>query len=162
MMAKTKTKSRKSNPDARMRRLQEVVRLGQLFIEGDMIDQLLTEYGYTWTDPDNIDYNHEPFIAMKKVVMRLERTPVDGGDAFVNIWRRRPDDKTKAEPLLAGMRLSPIGRGIIEMTKPIRDALVAGKQGVDRRDDGTISIFAPIRDSMDRIAGAIEVFDART
>ena len=165
-MPKTTPRTRTARPrprplDAQQRaaRLQELARLAALFIDGELVGQLLTEHGRLWTSGDDIDYRHAPFIALKKLVLRLEQAPADGRPAYVNVWRQRPDDPSKGEPLLAGMRVSPFGRGVVPMPRALRSAILNQRPASEVAPDGSVCVFAPLYDSLHHVAGAVEVFD---
>ena len=65
-MVKAKSKPRVRGPRTvpvesearltRQARLAEVARLAQIFIDGDLLAQLLTRQGYRWTNGDDVDY----------------------------------------------------------------------------------------------------------
>lgn len=173
-MAKTKSKP-KSKPtrtrsaaaaagagasvDDRLAVLREVARLSQIMIDAELISQLLSPHGQLWTSPDDIDYNYQPFIALKRTVLRLELTPTNNRRVFINVWRRRPDNPDNAEPLLAGMKLTLFGRGTIPMPRSLRAAMLNGRVSHEAHASGAISVFAPLYDSLHHVAGAVEVFD---
>ena len=114
--------------------LERIARIGQLFIDGDACEKALRPAARDWTDGDDLDYNFDVSLPLKKVLLRLERVEggkgLEGVRCYAVIWRRRPDDEEKAEVLLAGSRGSPYGRGPMPMPAPLRRALLEGKTAV--------------------------------
>jgi hypothetical protein len=163
--AKSKSTVRSAKPatsadiEARKARLAEVARLAQIFIDGELIGQLLTDQGQRWTDTDDIDYHYAPFITLKKVVLRLEQTPGDGVPVYVNIWRQRPDDPAKGEPLVAGMKLTKLGSDMAAMPKALRAAILNERTASEEYPGGVLAVFAPLYDSLHHVVGAVEAFD---
>ncbi|MDD4889914.1 MAG: hypothetical protein PHU85_08270 [Phycisphaerae bacterium] len=161
-MSKLKSRPQAAKtPDAEARksRLGEIVRLAQIFIDGDLVNQLLTKHGHLATNGDDIDYNYAPFIAVKKTVLRLGLVPADNQPAHVVLWRQRPDDASKGEPLLAGMKASPFGIRVVPMPKALRAAILNQRSASEEHASGAISVFAPLYDSLHHVVGAVEVFD---
>lgn len=144
---------------ARLARLAEVARLAQIFIDGELLGQLLTPQGFAGASGDDVDYQHQPFITLKKLLLRLEQTPPDGSPVYVNVWRQRPDDATRGEPLVAGMKVSLFGFDVVPMPRAMRAAMLNQRTSTEQHPGGAVSIFAPLYDSLHRVAGAVEVFD---
>jgi len=164
-------------------RLKHVAHVGEIFIDGDACEAALRPAARDWTDGDDIDYDFDVGAPIKRTLLRLER--VEPFPYCAILWRRRPDDATKAEVLLAGRAGSPYGRGPTPMPPPLRKALVDGKMAVGRIPrskykamlgrlyghvwmvdfdslarsgrPNVISVFAPIRNSNDEIVAALEL-----
>jgi len=162
---RTRTKARPVALEERKARLTEIARLAQIFIDGDLLGRLYTDQGNAWTNGDDIDFHHEPFIALKKVVLRLESAAADGAPVYVNVWRQRPDDSSKGEVSVAGMKVSPLsigdrGRtGVVPMPRALRGAILNQRTGSESHPSGVVSVFAPLYDSLHHVAGAVEAFD---
>ena len=167
------TKSKKRSPkvvlkkltkaeeiQVRKKRLAEVARLAQIFIEGDVLNSVFSDHGQLWQSPDDIDFEYAPFIVLKKLVLRLEQTAADGVGVCVALWRRRPDKPEYAEPVVVGMRGSFFaGKNMVEMPIKMRAAVEKERTGVEALADGKLSLFAPLYDSLGHVAGAVEVYD---
>ncbi len=162
---RTRAKARPAALEERAARLAQVARLGQIFIDGDLLGRVFTEQGRAWTSGDDIDFDHDTFIELKKLVLRLESAPADGAPVYVNLWRQRPDDAGKGEVAVAGMKTSPLsvderGRtGVVPMPRALRGAILNQRTGSESHPSGVVSVFAPLYDSLHHVAGAVEAFD---
>lgn len=164
-------------------RLKHVAHVGQLFIDGDACERALRPAARAWTSGDDFDYDFDVATPLKQTLMRLER--IEDFPYTAVIWRRRPDDESKAEVLLAGRLGSPFGRGPLKMPAALRRALVDGRvavarlsaaaydRGIPRRYGHVwqadhdaflrtglpqvVSVFAPLRNSHDDLVAALEV-----
>ncbi|MCK5851170.1 MAG: hypothetical protein KAH23_09665 [Kiritimatiellae bacterium] len=157
---KTKKTEAAKEIQIRKNRLAEVARLAQIFVEGDILNNVFSEQGNVWENPDDIDFEYVPFIVLKKVVLRLEQSAADGVGVCVALWRRRPDNLDMAETVVVGMRGSFFaGKNMVEMPEKMRTAVVKERVGLASLKGGKMSLFAPIYDSLGHVAGAVEVFD---
>ena len=156
---KSKPEIKPAQLQQRTARLAELARLAQIFIDGDLLSQLLSEHGRLWTDTDDIDFNYEPFIVLKKTVLRLELVPTDGRGAYIAVWRQRPDIPAEAEPLLFGMKRSGYTTDKITMPKPMRVAITRQRVATEVLPSRALTLFAPLYDSLHHVVGAVEVFD---
>ncbi|MCX7590780.1 MAG: hypothetical protein N2255_04045 [Kiritimatiellae bacterium] len=166
--------------------LMEVARIGQMFVEGDACREALQPWAQTFMSGDDMDFNPEVCVPLKKTLLRLER--LSRVPCSTAIWRRRPDMPECVEALIFGSCSSPMSDGKPanrgyrppRMFPEIRRAFVEGKPGwkimrektgvmierglfqpvVDTSRDTVIELFVPVRDSMGEIAAALEVFTA--
>lgn len=166
--------------------LLEVARVGQMFVDGDACRRALQPYAQTFMSGDDMDFDPEVCVPLKKTLLRLERLSCI--PCSTAVWRRRPDMPECVEALLFGSYSSPSSDGKPanrgyrppKMFPAIRRALVEGKPGwkmvrqkagvlierglfrpvVDTRCDTVLELFVPIKDSMGEIAAALEIFTA--
>ncbi|MFW6158098.1 MAG: hypothetical protein ACOC8E_01920 [Planctomycetota bacterium] len=170
--------------------IAEVARVGQMFIEGDACRRMWTEDAQTFLCGDDMNYDADVTVPVKKNLFRLER--LCRIPCSTALWRRRPDMPDRGEALLFGSTGSPEGarkpanRGYEppEMTRELRRAFLEGKpswktrhnrpgaeimidRGLDQptkeiNGSATVQYFVPIKDSMGEIAAALEVFTVAT
>lgn len=137
--------------------LAEVARIGAMFIDGDAAEAVhADETSATWTDADDINFAHEPYINVKRTVLLVERMQdVPCRALFALI---RADDPSKLEAVVCGME-NPHGRAPFAMNKPQRECI---KKGVVTTETdsaaGAVSAYAPVRNSDHEIVGLLHVF----
>ena len=166
--------------------LSEVARLGEIFLDGDLCRKLWQPYAEKFMCGDDMDYNPEAGVPVKKTLFRLERA--GHLPCSTALWRRRADYPESGEALLYGSHASPYDtdkpkmRGYVppKMTPEMesvflrgerattvnmsygRAAMMAGRglavrvRGVKRPT--AVQVFTPVKDSMGEIAAALEVF----
>lgn len=166
------------------RELSEIARVGQMFIDGDLCRKVLKPHSEKYMKGDDLDFDPDNFIPVKKTLIRLERlcrVPVS-----TTIWRRRPDMLDRGEALLHGAVRSieadvkPANRGYepAKLTKELKTAFLKGKpawklaKGVRSdlvrshqvqpvkgfKGEAVLSLFVPVKDSMGENAAVLEVF----
>jgi hypothetical protein len=166
--------------------LAEVARIGQMFVDGDLCRKVWQPYAETFMKGDDMDYNPEFTVPLKKTLFRLERLGrIPCGTA---LWRRRPDLPDCGEILLFGSLSSPDGgdkpanRGFKPplMTKELQQVFLKNRtawklnpksraihlqteRGLFVRAKGlkastTVQLFVPVKDSMGEVAAALEVY----
>ena len=169
--------------------LAEVARIGQVFVDGDLCRKAYQPYAETFMTGDDMDFNPETTVPLKKTLLRLER--VSRVACSTTLWRRRPDDPSSGEALFFGTTSSPLAGGKPsnrgykppKMTPELKAAFLQGKSvwKVNRREVSAaltmhdrgqavaargiqgpciVERFVPIRDSMGEIAAVLEVFAA--
>jgi hypothetical protein len=169
--------------------LARIARIGQEFVDGDLCRQAWEPHSETFMCGDDMDYNPDAGIPLKKTLMRLERLcPFPCG---TTLWRRRPDFPDTGEVLLFGMHSSPQGgdkppRGYVppKMTKELQAVFLRGEgawrrdakngrtailidrgvevAGVGVKNPFSLQLFVPVKDSMGDTAAALEVFTVVT
>ena len=170
------------------RELMEVARVGQMFVDGDACRRALQPYAQTFMTGDDLDFDPEVCVPLKKTLLRLER--LSRVPCSTALWRRRPDMPECVEALLFGSYSSPMSDGKPpnrgyqppQMFPEIRGAFVDGKAAwkimrrkagvlierglfrpvVDTRSDTVLELFVPVKDSMGEIAAVLEVFTVAT
>ena len=167
--------------------LAEVARVGQVFLDGEWVRNAYSPYAETFMTGDDIDYNPEACVPLKKTLMRLER--LSRVPCSTTVWRRRPDDPGSGEAVLCGFLSSPqaggkpSNRGYVppRMSKQLAAAFGGktvtkidrkgpGARGMNARGRGVpargvkgyavVQVYVPVKDSMGEIAGVLEVFAA--
>jgi len=183
MKAKT---SRKMTLAEVKEELAEVARIGQMFVDGDLCRKALQPYAETYMTGDDMDFNPETCVPLKKTLMRLDR--LSRVACATALWRRRPDFPEVGEALIFSSVGSPLGsqkppnRGYKppKMVAEMATAFVKGKPAwrivrntketgtmIDRglsapvrspAGTRTVELFVPVKDSMGEIAAVLEVF----
>jgi hypothetical protein len=166
-------------------RLATAARIGALFIEGEDVQNLLVPEARDWTDPDDINYDNEVGVRVKKTLLRIEQ--IDSTFPYhAIVWLQRQSDG-KAEIMLAGSMNSSLSLGKREnpeMFPELRKVLEKGKPAVKRMSNRQweetarfrfghawlmshdsllragkriVSYFQPIYDSRDEVVAALEL-----
>lgn len=181
-----KNSTRKMTLAAIKQELAEVARIGQMFVDGDLCRKVWQPYAETFMKGDDMDYNPETTVPLKKTLLRLER--LGRIPCCTALWRRRPDLPDSGEVLLCGSLSSPQGgekpanRGYQPppMTKELQQVFLKGRsawrldqksraiplqaaRGINVPAKGikastTVQFFVPVKDSMGEIAAALEVY----
>jgi len=180
-------KSRTLRLAAVRRELAEVARVGQMFIDGDLIAEAYHPHSKTFMCGDDMDFNPAAFLPLKMTMLRLER--LSRVPCATTLWRRRPDMPDRGEALVLGSFGSPhagdkpANRGY--QPKPMFPELAGaflkgrttwkttrspGARNMAERGMGArilglggpafLEVFVPVRDSMGEITGVLEVFTA--
>jgi len=169
------------------RELAEVARVGQMFVDGDLARKVYHPHSKTFMCGDDMDFNPEAFMPLKKTMLRLER--LSRVPCATTLWRRRPDKPNCGEatifgvfasphggnkPAAHGYRLQPMfpelaraflrGRSTWKITRS-RGAGFMAERGLGVKVRGLkgpafIEHFVPVKDSMGEIAAVLEVFAA--
>lgn len=169
------------------RELAEVGRVGQMFMDGDLARKVYHPHSETFMCGDDMDFNPEAFMPLKKTMLRLER--LSRVPCATTLWRRRPDMPDRGEATIFGTYASPHGgdkpaargyqpkpmfpelaaaflkgRASWKLTRDWRGASMAERGlGVKIRGVKTptfVEHFVPVRDSMGEIVAVLEVFAA--
>jgi hypothetical protein len=169
--------------------VEEVARVGQAFVDGDLCRQAYQPHAETFMTGDDMDFNPQTTVPLKKTLLRLER--VSRLPCGTTLWRRRPDDPGSGEALLFGSASSPLAGGKPgnrgykppRMTREMAAGFLkgrtawrlnyqAGRAARTMADRGQaiaarglkrpciVERFVPIRDSMGEVAAVLEVFAA--
>jgi len=132
------------------RRIQ-TARSARLLLEKDPRDE--------WKASDNFDVNDEAFIATKKTLMRLARLCPAACD--VNLWMPVPSNPPRIQILIRNVyEMSQFWKwGDLhqEMPPEMKQVLETGQRLTVRRRAGTISVLAPVYDSLGDAVGLVEV-----
>jgi len=169
------------------REICEVGRIGQMFLDGDLSQQVYHPHAQTFMCGDDMDFNPEAFLPLKMTMLRLER--LSRVKCSTTLWRRRPDMPERGEALIYGSYASPHGEGkpanrgyqpkpmFPELARAFLRGLPAWKlthdwragsmaeRGMGVRIAGVkqptfVEHFVPVKDSMGEIAAVLEVFGA--
>jgi len=151
------------------RELEEIARVASVMVDGDACQRIMTRRALEfmdkkdprdqWADSDNFDVNHEPYIAVKKTLMRLARLapfPVD-----VNLWIPVEGMPGRVQVLIRNRHeMSQFWRwGALhqELFPPMKAVLEEGKRVTVTDKPGWISVLAPVYNSLGDVAGLVEV-----
>ncbi len=137
--------------------LEEVARIGLLFLDGDAFEKVLPEKCLTYHGGDDLDYNEEEFNQLKITLMKIER--IRAGVAAV-LWRRRPDAPENGEVLVAASTINwtPINR-VGPLPKQMVRCLEEGKPTRLKHKDGSHSLFSPLLNSDAEVVGVFELHE---
>ncbi len=166
--------------------LRRVAHIGEIFVDGDLCRNLWQSDSQAFMKGDDMNYNAEVGVPVKKTLLRLERTgPFPCSCA---LWRQRTDMPGSGEALLFGSQGSPYSDGKPsnknyvppKMTREMEKVFKKGKPAVSVNSVGrgfyglkstgisvrvsdvkqplTVHVFVPVKDSMGEIAAALEVF----
>ena len=136
-------------------RLRRIARAGEVFIDGEAFKGVPVDPGLYRGDDYRVD--HEKFITVKRALFKLKR--LESGDVGVMTWRKFESDAV----LTVVVDLDPT-RTPVPGRHPVTPALAAAFEGRTEVQPLTIngvpvlSVCAPIRDSLDDVVGALEVF----
>jgi hypothetical protein len=190
MATKTEYKGRKMTVQQIAAELAEVARVGEVFVDGELVKNAWMPYADDFMCGDDMDYNEVTSTPLKKTLMRLER--LSRVPCSTLIWRRRPDDRKSGEVLLIGSYGSPqagskpANRGYKppRMTKELAAIFVKGKGRVIKVDrspkahlhrmntrglgvparglkgSAAVQVYVPVKDSMGDVVAVLEVFTA--
>jgi hypothetical protein len=151
------------------RDLDEVARISTMMVDGDLCGKIMTRRSLEemfvvdpkdpWTAGDNFDVNAEPYIAVKKTLIRLSRLASYKCD--VNLWmpfREKPD---KIQILIRNVnewsQFWTWGKLTQDIPPEMKRVLESGKREKVSRVPGMISVLAPVYDSMGDIVALVEV-----
>lgn len=164
--------------------LSRVARVGELFVDGDLCRKAWKPHAETFMRGDDMDYNPEAVVPLKKTLLRLERI----FPCCTTLWRRRPDMPEAQEPLLYGSYSSPDGimkppnrgyepptmtpeiKSVFLKAKPAWKTKVGrnGERGLgpktprvatrDIKNPMLIQHYVPVKDSLGDVAAALEIF----
>jgi len=180
------SKNRKLTLDEIKYELAEVGRVGQIFIEGDLCYELLQPYAVNFMKGDDMDYNPEAGVPLKKTLLRVEKFA--RVKCSTTIWRRRTDLPDRGEAILLGRVIGspdagdkPANRGYNppKLSKELQAVFLRKRsvwkqnpkssnirqqlqRGVFVQTDEvteptTLQYYVPVYDSMGEVAAALEV-----
>jgi len=149
-------------PQPRSRRnlaakLSEIARIGALFIDGDAVEDIFAS-GRNWASADDINFAHEPYIEVKRTVLKIER--IGEFRYFAAVALIRQDDPKNAEAVVCGMR-NAFGISPVPMTPAMRQCIRRGIITTERdAKAGDVRAFAPIQNSDGEAVGFLMVHTA--
>lgn len=149
--------------------LDAIARVASVMVDGDVCQRILTTRAREfmlhnpspdrWADADNYDVNHEAFTATKKTLIRLAQLadyPVD-----VNLWLPLTQDLSLVHVVIRNRyemsQFWPWGRLFQPMPAPMLSVLRTGRRLTVKERPGYVSVLAPVRNSLNEIAGLVEV-----
>ena len=145
--------------EARLRRL---ARAGEVFVDGEIFKAILPDPAVNGGDDYRVD--EAKFIPVKQALFKLKR--LEPGDCSAQTWRRfRFKDRDGAEKDCAAVvvPLDPHPKDV-KAPHPVSPAMEEAFQGrtaieeQEFRGGPILSVYAPIRDSLEDVVGVVEVF----
>ena len=136
--------------------LAEIARIGALFMDGDAAEAVhATQTSATWTDSDDINFAHDPYLNVKRTLLLIDRMqPFPYSCLFA---LRRADDPSLLEAVVCNME-NPHGRAPFVPSPAQRRCITQGKATTEADRAGRVSAYAPVRNSDDEIVGLLHVF----
>ena len=164
--------------------LRRVGAAGTIFVEGDLCRRAWKPHAETFMRGDDMDYNPEAVVPLKKTLLRLEQL----FPCHTTLWRRRPDHPEAQEPLLYGSFASPDGimkppnrnYKLPPLSRELSIVFLKGKPAWKQKTgtDGSrgfelkktrvaagdirkpvlLQHYVPIKDSLGEIAAALEIY----
>lgn len=151
------------------RDLEEVARVASVMMDGDLCERIMTPRALQkmfitdpndrWAGSDNFDVNHEPFVLVKKTLIRLARLvayPVD-----CNLWMPFKEDRKKIQILIRNRyEMSQFWTwGVLfqDQTPEMAEVLATGKPQTIVQKGDFVSVLTPVMNSMGDRIGLVEV-----
>jgi len=152
-----------------IRDLEEVARVASVMVDGDLCQRIMTERASArltvvdpknrWAASDDFDVNHENYIQVKKLLIRLSRLvpyPCD-----VNLWMPLEKSPGKIQILIRNANeMSQFwtwGALHQDTTPAMREVLESGQRRTVVEKSGMVSVLAPVSNSLGDIVGLVEV-----
>jgi hypothetical protein len=150
---------------------RQIAHIASVMFDGELCREIVTERSWKWMrdfDPDdrwspsdNYDVEHGPFVAAKKVLLRLERLAPAGVKLGCNLWRDVPTLPGRVACLVQNAgpaRWQKFGTLHVEALPEMVAVLTGGKlTDVPGDKSGIVTVLAPVRDSQKEVAGFVEV-----
>jgi hypothetical protein len=151
------------------RDLDEVARIATTMVDGDLCGKIMTSRSLEkmfvadpkdpWAASDNFDVNPEPYIAVKKTLIRLSRLVPYNCD--VNLWMPFRERPGKIQVLIRNVnewsQFWTWGNLTQDMPPEMKRVLESGKREKVTRVPGMISVLAPVYDSLGDMVALVEV-----
>lgn len=136
-------------------RLRRLARAATVLLDGEAFQGIPLDPGLNTGD----DYavNHENFLTIKKMLMKLKR--LEDGDLGATTWRKWKDGEME-QVCPVDSYFMAVRPGNHPMT-PAAAAAFAGETAIHEFNFlgvPVLSVCAPIRDSLDDVVGVVELF----
>ncbi len=156
-------------PETVEKELDTVARVASAMVDGDACRRIVTKRALDsmfaqnprdrFLASDNYDVNHEPFIQVKKTLIRLARLCPFACD--VNLWMPLAGRPGKIHVVIRNSRemsqFWPWGALHQDMPAPMKTVLETGRRVTAKEKPGWISVLAPVADSLGDTVGLVEV-----
>jgi hypothetical protein len=143
-------------------RLRELARVSLAILDADAVRDCLLPQSRVEISPDDYEYDSDLCHAVRRGLLRIER--LSDLDVETAVWRLRPDRPGEADLVLAGHAYTSQFSGWEKYTIPIPEAMARafdGEPAAASSGDGRwLSLFAPLRDSLDDVVGVLELCTA--
>jgi len=149
--------------------LRDIARVASGVFDGEDCGTVLTpramEYlaagavpGNKYAVGDNIDYDAPRFEQAKKLLIRLQRLAPEGLEVQCILWApvTGTSDKVVQEVFNGGPTRWGLSTDAVDIKPPMKQVMETGEP-VEVTDGDVLSILAPVRDSLQDVAGFIEV-----
>ncbi len=151
------------------RDLDEVARIASVMVDGDLCRQIMTTRSLErmfiadpkdpWAASDDFNVNYEPYIRVKKTLIRLSNLLTYPCD--VNLWMPFEGKPDKIQVLIRNVNeLSQFwtwGDLTQDMNPEMKQVLDTGERRTVTQKPGLVSVLAPVRDSLGDIVALVEV-----
>jgi len=139
--------------------LSEIARIGALFLDGDVYEEVMPEFSRSYTDTDFLEYREQPFNALKRVLLLIER--IESQRAVIAcLWGLRGDNAKQVEVIVAGSHLPIEGYDVREIWTELQHAF-DGKPA-QRMNDAGETAYYPLRNSLEDVVAVLEVTEYKT
>jgi hypothetical protein len=133
--------------------LRKLAYAAEVFIDGDVFKQIVVDPELYTGDDYRVD--DDRFVEVKKTLFKLKR--ISEGDASLKLWHKCQDGAAIVMP----MDRHPKGvKQLHPITLAMGEAFAGGTAIEEQEMDGVpiLSVYAPVRDSMDDVVGIVEVY----
>jgi hypothetical protein len=136
-------------------RLRRLAHAATVLIDGEAFRRIPLRPELNTGDDYAVD--HASFLAVKQMLMKLKR--LEDGDVAITSWRKWKDTEME--------QVCPVDLHHLQVrpgNHPISQAHAAAFNGetacyaFELRGEPALAVCAPIRDSMDDVAGVVEIF----
>ena len=151
--------------------LREVARVASVMFDGELCRRIVTDRAWKWMrdfDPDdrfsasdNYDVEHQPFMAAKKTLLRLQRLAPQEVPVHCLLWVPVPTLEDRMTVIVWNGGASRWWRWAMlhhpaepEMKAVMETGTI---QEVPGDENGVLTALAPVRDSLKEVVGFIEV-----
>jgi hypothetical protein len=149
--------------------LEGIARVATVMVDGDVCQRIMTQRALKkmftidpkdpWAGADNFDVNAEPFIQIKKTLIRLSRLvnyPVD-----CNLWMPFEEEPGKIQVLIRNQyemsQFWNFGQLYTNLFPEMKEVLSTGKPLTVQKRANNISVLTPVYNSLGNIVGLVEV-----
>jgi hypothetical protein len=151
------------------RDLQEVARVATVMMDGDACERIMTPRALEkmfavdpndrWAGSDNFDVSHEPFVYIKKTLIRLARLLPYPADC--NLWMPFKHDSKKIQILIRNRyEMSQFWAwGVLfqDQTPEMAEVLASGQPQTIAQKSDFVSVLTPVLNSLGDRVGLVEV-----
>ena len=138
--------------------IENIGRIGQIFIDGDLLKDIFVDR-FTW-DEDDMNYNIPAFNTLKKTLMKIERLAPEL-DIYGVIWYWYTANRLMAAPAVAGRNMPKEG-WIITLCDPLLHEAMTRDLNTRKKDEGGgYTYYFPIKTSAGDIVGALQLTEGK-
>ena len=137
--------------------IENIGRIGLMFIQGDLLRDVLVDP--LTCDEDDTNYDIPVFNELKKALFKTERLNPDIYLCGV-LWRIYPANKRMVTPAVVGRSLPRTGAPawlINDCPPAMAEAMWQDKNVCITRDDGMATWYLPVKTSAGDVVGALEL-----